>query len=683
MGAIIAIVLLVLVVGLAIFAVIRSVRIVPQARAGIVERFGRYHRTLHAGLNVVVPFIDRLRPLIDLREQVVSFPPQPVITRDNLVVGIDTVIYFQVTDPKAATYEIANYVAAVEQLTVTTLRNVVGGMDLDMTLTSRDKINSELRKELDEATGRWGLRVSRVELKAIEPPASIQGSMEKQMRADRDKRAAILSAEGAKQSAILTAEGERQAAVLRARGEAEAAVVRADADATAQATRARGEAQAIATVFQAIHEGNPDQRLLAYKYLEMLPEIAQGGANKLWIVPSELGKALEGLGGLFGNANDAAPGAAARCRDTPEALPGPTAAAASPACRCKRPPAPKPREPWSGGGLPGEASGLGACGGRTWTRPESVTRVSNVGCLAVAGPCSTAPSLSLKVDPCHGQVTQAAPPTLATRPWCSGPPRCAQWSESTWTAVAVAHREHAQVAELAADRPPLGQLRRAGTGRASRARPGDRSARRGSPRPRAAARGGRPGSAPAVAAAGRRRTAAWPVPRRPAARASSEPANSVVAPACAIACTSPTRCWWRCSADQSASPVAAAGTAAATPAATSVAAARSAPGRRTGRAAPRRSSSRAASGPGPDERAARTARRAARRSAGRRQGAHHEAGQRADRAVEGLRALDALGDRRRPGGAQRRPRRPQRLVTGDLPHNPDVPRQTGVVTQAR
>jgi regulator of protease activity HflC (stomatin/prohibitin superfamily) len=325
MGTVVAIVLLVLVIGLAVFAVVRAVRIVPQARAGIVERFGRYHRTLYAGLNLMMPFIDRLRPLIDLREQVVSFPPQPVITRDNLVVSIDTVIYFQVTDPRAATYEIASYVAAVEQLTVTTLRNVVGGLDLETTLTSRDKINSELRKELDEATGRWGLRVGRVELKAIEPPASIQGSMEKQMRADRDKRAAILSAEGAKQSAILTAEGERQAAVLRARGEAEAAVVRADADATAQATRARGEAQAIATVFQAIHEGNPDQQLLAYKYLETLPEIAQGAANKLWIVPSELGKALEGLGGLFGNANaHEAPADAARARaggDTPEALP--------------------------------------------------------------------------------------------------------------------------------------------------------------------------------------------------------------------------------------------------------------------------------------------------------------------------------------------------------------------------
>jgi regulator of protease activity HflC (stomatin/prohibitin superfamily) len=305
MSTIVAVVLLVFVVCLALFTVFRSVRIVPQARAGIVERFGRYHRTLGAGLNLVMPFIDRLRPLIDLREQVVSFPPQPVITRDNLVVGIDTVIYFQVTDPRSATYEIANYVAAVEQLTVTTLRNVVGGMDLDMTLTSRDKINGELRRELDEATGKWGLRVSRVELKAIEPPSSIQDSMEKQMRADRDKRAAILQAEGSKQSAILTAEGEKQAAVLRARGEAEATVVRAEADATAQATRARGQAQAISTVFRAIHEGNPDQRLLAYQYLQMLPQIAQGDANKLWIVPSEMGKALEGIGAFFGNAGSA------------------------------------------------------------------------------------------------------------------------------------------------------------------------------------------------------------------------------------------------------------------------------------------------------------------------------------------------------------------------------------------
>jgi regulator of protease activity HflC (stomatin/prohibitin superfamily) len=299
MTSIVTIIFLVVLVVLVVAVISRSVRIVPQASAGVVERFGRYHRTLHAGLNMVTPFVDRLRPLIDLREQVVSFPPQPVITRDNLVVSIDTVIYFQVTDARAATYEVANYITAVEQLTVTTLRNVVGGMDLETALTSRDQINSELRKELDEATGKWGIRVGRVELKAIEPPGSIQDSMEKQMRADRDKRAAILSAEGSKQSAILTAEGERQAAVLKARGESEAAVLRAEADAKAQAARARGQAEAISTVFRAIHDGNPDQRLLAYQYMQMLPQIAQGDANKVWIVPSEIGKALEGLGGFL------------------------------------------------------------------------------------------------------------------------------------------------------------------------------------------------------------------------------------------------------------------------------------------------------------------------------------------------------------------------------------------------
>jgi regulator of protease activity HflC (stomatin/prohibitin superfamily) len=305
MSTLIATVLLVVFVALVVAAVVKSVRIVPQATAGIVERFGRYHRTLHAGLNIVTPFVDRLRPLIDLREQVVSFPPQPVITRDNLVVGIDTVIYFQVTDPRAATYEVANYITAVEQLTVTTLRNVVGGIDLEHALTSRDQINSELRKELDEATGKWGIRVGRVELKAIEPPGSIQDSMEKQMRADRDKRAAILSAEGSKQSAILTAEGQREAAVLKARGESEATVLRAEAEAKAQAARAHGQAEAISTVFRAIHEGNPDQRLLAYQYMQMLPQIAQGDANKVWIVPSEIGKALEGIGGFFSAATGA------------------------------------------------------------------------------------------------------------------------------------------------------------------------------------------------------------------------------------------------------------------------------------------------------------------------------------------------------------------------------------------
>jgi len=305
MSTLVLTILLVVFVALVVLVISRSVRIVPQARAGIVERFGRYHRTLYPGLNLVTPIVDRVQmPLVDMRERVVNFPPSPAITRDNLVVHIDTVIYFQVTDPKAATYEIADYIVGVEQLTVTTLRNVVGGMDLETALTSRDQINTELRHVLDDATGKWGLRVGRVELRAIEPPASIQDSMEKQMRADRDKRAAILSAEGSKQSAILTAEGERQAAVLKARGESEATVLRAEAEAKAQAARARGQAEAITTVFKAIHDGRPDQQLLAYQYMQMLPQIAQGDANKVWIVPSEIGKALEGIGGLFGGTGD-------------------------------------------------------------------------------------------------------------------------------------------------------------------------------------------------------------------------------------------------------------------------------------------------------------------------------------------------------------------------------------------
>jgi regulator of protease activity HflC (stomatin/prohibitin superfamily) len=300
-----ATIVLIVVLVIVVLVVGRTVRVVPQARAGIVERFGRYQRTLAPGLNVVLPFVDRLRPLIDLREQVVSFPPQPVITEDNLVVGIDTVLYFSVTDPKAATYEIANYIQGVEQLTVTTLRNVVGGMDLEKTLTSREEINAQLRGVLDEATGKWGIRVNRVELKSIDPPGSIKDSMEKQMRADRDKRAAILTAEGLKQSQILTAEGEKQSAILRAEGSAQAAVTQAKADAEAQALRAQGQSKAIETVFEAIHEGKPDAELLAYQYLQMLPQIARGDANKLWIVPSEMGKALEALGGLFGNSGSA------------------------------------------------------------------------------------------------------------------------------------------------------------------------------------------------------------------------------------------------------------------------------------------------------------------------------------------------------------------------------------------
>ena len=291
---------------LALFAVAvlaKTIRIVPQARAGIVERFGKYKGTLPAGLNVVVPFVDKVRYMIDLREQVVSFPPQPVITEDNLVVSIDTVIYFQVTDPVAATYEIANYIQAVEQLTMTTLRNIVGGMDLEETLTSRDEINSRLRGVLDEATGKWGIRVNRVELKGIDPPPSIKDSMEKQMRADRDKRAVILTAEGQRQSAILTAEGSKQAAILTAEGDRESLILRAQADRESQILKAQGEGQAILTVFQAIHDGAPDQALLAYQYLQMLPKIADGSANKVWVVPSELTRALEGLGSTIGGAS--------------------------------------------------------------------------------------------------------------------------------------------------------------------------------------------------------------------------------------------------------------------------------------------------------------------------------------------------------------------------------------------
>jgi regulator of protease activity HflC (stomatin/prohibitin superfamily) len=234
--------------------------------------------------------------MIDLREQVVSFPPQPVITEDNLVVSIDTVIYFQVTDPVAATYEIANYIQAIEQLTMTTLRNIVGGMDLEETLTSRDQINSGLRGVLDEATGKWGIRVNRVELKGIDPPPSIKDSMEKQMRADREKRAVILTAEGSRQASILSAEGNKQSAILNAEGARESLILRAQADREAAILRAQGEGQAIQTVFQAIHDGQPDQSLLAYQYLQMMPKIAQGDANKVWVIPSEITKALEGLG---------------------------------------------------------------------------------------------------------------------------------------------------------------------------------------------------------------------------------------------------------------------------------------------------------------------------------------------------------------------------------------------------
>ncbi len=273
---------------LAALTVVRAVRIVPQARARNVERLGRYHRTLQPGLNFVIPFIDRVYPPIDLREQVVSFAPQPVITEDNLVVEIDTVLYFQVTDPRSAAYEIASYLQAVEHLTVTTLRNVVGSMDLEKTLTSRDSINNQLRGVLDDATGRWGLRVNRVEIKAIDPPQSIKDAMEKQMRAERDKRAAILSAEGHRQSQILTAEGDKQGAILRAEGARSATVLQAE-----------GESRAIDQVFSAVHRNDPDPKLLAYQYLQVLPQLAQGENNTFWVIPSEVTSALQGVSKAF------------------------------------------------------------------------------------------------------------------------------------------------------------------------------------------------------------------------------------------------------------------------------------------------------------------------------------------------------------------------------------------------
>ncbi|GAB77419.1 SPFH domain, Band 7 family protein [Austwickia chelonae] len=297
----VTLVLLAVLVMFIVILISRAVRIVPQQTALIIERLGSYHGTLNAGIHLLVPFVDRVRANIDLREQVVSFPPQPVITSDNLVVNIDTVIYYGVTDAKSAVYEIANFIQGIEQLTVTTLRNVIGSMDLEQTLTSRDQINGQLRGVLDEATGRWGIRVSRVELKAIDPPHSVQDSMEKQMRAERDRRATILTAEGVKQSAILTAEGEKQSAILKAEGAAQAKIL-----------EAQGQARAITQVFDAIHRGKPDQKLLAYQYLQVLPQLAQGDANKMWIVPSELTDALRGISSALGGergapADDSAP----------------------------------------------------------------------------------------------------------------------------------------------------------------------------------------------------------------------------------------------------------------------------------------------------------------------------------------------------------------------------------------
>ena len=295
---IIAVLIAVLVVAI----LVRSVRVVRQQQVGVVERLGKFRRTLEPGPHLLVPVIDTVRYTMDMREAVVPFPPQGVITEDNLMVSIDSVIYYQVIDPVRAAYEAQNYIQAIEQLTMTTLRNIIGGLDLEQTLTSREEINQKLRAVLDEATGKWGIKVNRVELRSIEPPATIRDAMEKGARAERDKRAAILTAEGQRQSQILSASGDREASILRAQGERESAVLRAQADRQASMLRAEGEAQAITTTFNAIHSGKPTPSLLAYQYLRMLPNLAKGESNKVWIIPSELNDALKGLGSMAGAA---------------------------------------------------------------------------------------------------------------------------------------------------------------------------------------------------------------------------------------------------------------------------------------------------------------------------------------------------------------------------------------------
>jgi len=261
------------VVALMVLLAVQAVRIIPQARAANVERLGQFRKTLGAGLNFIVPFLDRVKPLIDLREQVVSFEDQPVITEDNLVVHIDTVLFFQVTDPRAADYEIVDYPTAIEQLSATMLRSVIGSMDLEQTLTSRDRINAMLRGVLDEASGKWGIRVTRVEIKAIDPAPTIMDAMEKQYRAQREKRAAILVAEGEKQATVLKSEGQ---------------------------------AAAIDKVFRAIHEGRPDPELLAYQYVQALPQVAQSPGSTVWVIPSEVTTALRTLTTAFGASRETA-----------------------------------------------------------------------------------------------------------------------------------------------------------------------------------------------------------------------------------------------------------------------------------------------------------------------------------------------------------------------------------------
>jgi regulator of protease activity HflC (stomatin/prohibitin superfamily) len=380
-----------------VITVMRSVRIVPQARARNVERLGRYRKTLEPGLNFVIPMIDRVKPMIDLREQVVSFAGAPVITEDNLVVLIDTVLFFQVTDPRAADYEIVNYIQAIEQITATMLRSVIGSMDLEQTLTSRDKINALLRGVLDDASGKWGIRVTRVELKAIDPPKSVKDAMEKQMRAEREKRAAILTAEGVRQSKILTAEGEKQSAILTAEGAKQGAILRAE-----------GQAQAIGAVFQAVHDNDPDPKVLAYQYLQTLPQLAQGQGNTFWVIPSEVTSALKSVAGAFGSGGEAAPAVEAGSpkRSRREAPPVPPA---------DQPPALAPAPAGSAAASPENVISLGASGGLSGG-PDADDTVSALLAAAIPGANFADPlgSADLASSETHGPaLTQEADPPAA------------------------------------------------------------------------------------------------------------------------------------------------------------------------------------------------------------------------------------------------------------------------------
>lgn len=289
---------------------IRSFRVVGQASVMIVERMGRFHKAASGGLNLLVPFIDRprsvswsgLRPMdaLDLREQLLEFPPQPVITRDNVTVGVDSVLYYQITDPIKAVYEVANLTGSISQLTITAMRSIIGELDLDHTFTSRDVINSKLRVVLDEATERWGVKVTRVEVRNIHPPEDIRVTMEKQMTAERNRRALILQADGEKQAAIARAEGEKLAAIARAEGEKEAAVLRADGQAQARLRAATAESQAIKQISEAIVEGqgNPAQYLLMQRYIDSLTQMAAGTNSKVIFMPVETSAMLSSIGAI-------------------------------------------------------------------------------------------------------------------------------------------------------------------------------------------------------------------------------------------------------------------------------------------------------------------------------------------------------------------------------------------------